>query len=129
MPFERSEIFHLVGFGTPSKNHAKFLLFAKLDGIANISRAVGENQQGQLAANHRRERFQFQVAVVLRPLNLFHDLRIVARALEPFGDFVHLLFVLPAWLRCRAFLFARKFQNQKSASQSPANSAPSPRFS
>src|SRR6266849_8319275 len=46
------------------KDHPQPLLVAKLDRVANLARAIGENQQRQFAANDRHKRLELQVAIV-----------------------------------------------------------------
>src|SRR6267143_5282837 len=52
------QVLHLVGFRAAGEDHSHPLLVAKLDYIVDLARAIGKDQQRQLAANDRHKRFQ-----------------------------------------------------------------------
>src|SRR5216683_3221629 len=101
--FRAEQVLNLVSLRAAGENHPQPLLVAKLDRGANLSRAIGKDQERQLAANDRHQRFELQVAIVLGSRTLFHCLGIVPRALQPVGDFIHLFVVFLLGLAVRFF--------------------------
>src|SRR6266851_4512329 len=101
--FRAEQVLNLVSLRAAGENHPEPLLVAKLDRGTNLSRAIGKNQERQLAANDRHQRFEVQVAIVLGSRTLFHCLGIVPRALHPVGDFINLFVVFLLGLAVRFF--------------------------
>src|SRR5229473_4083348 len=101
--FRAEQVLNLVSLRAAGENHPQPLLVAKLDRGANLARAIGKDQERQLAANDRHQRFELQVAIVLGSRTLFHCLGIVPRALHPVGDFIHLFVVFLLGLAVRFF--------------------------
>ena len=60
------QVFDLISLGAAGEDHSQSLFVAKFDGVANLARAIGKDEQGLLTANDRHERFQFQVAIEFR---------------------------------------------------------------
>src|SRR5216684_4417869 len=101
--FRAEQVLNLVSLRAAGENHPQPLLVAKLDRGTNLARAIGKDQERQLAANDRHQRFELQVAIVLGSRTLFHCLGIVPRALHPVGDFIHLFVVFLLGLAVRFF--------------------------
>ncbi len=69
------------------------MLFAELDGIANVTGFVRENQDGELAAGNRHERFELEVALIVGGAAVAESQRVMPGAVEPVGELIHLLFI------------------------------------
>ena len=69
------------------------MLFAELDRFANVAGLVRENQDGEFAAGNRHERFELEVALIVGGAAVAESHGVMAGAIEPVGEFVHLLFI------------------------------------
>src|SRR5882762_9153298 len=87
------QIFDFVSLGAAGEDHPQSLFVAKFDGVADLARAIGKDQKRQFAANNGRERFEFDVPIVFCRRAFLHNLGVVTGALQPVGDFIHLLVV------------------------------------
>lgn len=90
--FGTKQILYFVSLLTACEDHFQFLLVAKFDAVADIAGAIGEYEDRQLAAHHRSEGFEFDIALEIGRAAVAHGLGVVAGAIDPIGQFNKLLF-------------------------------------
>src|SRR5215470_17248314 len=78
--FGAQQILHFVGLSPASKHHAKFLFIAIFDGIAYVAGAIGEDENGKLAANDGDKGFELYIAFEIGRTAVAHGLGVMTSA-------------------------------------------------